>query len=63
VEGDAETALTFAADNWRSQREPLDTRLLLRAADAAGDNEPARKVRTWLKEQGQTDARYPEAES
>ena len=55
--------MTFAADNWRSQREPLDTRLLLRAADAAGDNEPARKVRTWLKEQGQTDARYPEAES
>ncbi|MDF0751614.1 hypothetical protein NLU14_15405 [Marinobacter sp. 71-i] len=63
IEGDADTALTFAADNWRSQREPLDTRLLLRAARAAGDEQPAQKVRTWLDKHGQSDARYPEAGS
>ena len=63
VEGDADTALTFAADNWRSQREPLDTRLLLRAARAANDAQPAQKVRTWLEKHGQSDARYPEADS
>lgn len=63
IEGDAESALTLAADNWHSQREPLDTRLLLRAANAADENQPARKVRAWLEKYGQTDARYPEAES
>ncbi len=63
IEGDAETALAFAQSNWREQREPLDTRLLLRTAHAAGDDQPAQQVRAWLKKHGQTDARFPEAES
>lgn len=63
IEDDAGTALAFATDNWREQREPLDTRLLLRATQAAEDNQPAQEVRSWLQKHGQTDARYPEAES
>lgn len=63
IEGDAGSALALATDNWRSQREPLDTRLLLRSANAAGESQSSREVRSWLKKQGQTDARFPEAES
>lgn len=63
IEGDSQAALTLATSNWRDQREPLDTRLLLRAAHAAKAEQSARKVRAWLDQQGQTDARYPEADS
>lgn len=61
VQGDAEAARAHAAANWQSQREPLDTRLLLRAAVAAGDNEMLAQTRAWLSQQRQRDARYPEA--
>ncbi|MBL3558469.1 hypothetical protein JK643_18945 [Marinobacter sp. JB05H06] len=63
IEGDARAALIFAQGNWEEQREPLDTRLLLRAAHAADDAPSLQKVRSWLKEHGQTDARFPEADS
>lgn len=63
VENNAGTALVFAKGNWQTQREPLDTRLLLRAARATGDSRPEQEVRSWLDRHGQTDARYPEAES
>jgi tetratricopeptide (TPR) repeat protein len=56
-------ALKNAADNWRDQREPMDTRLLLRAADAAGSDPHRRQVRAWLETQNQKDARYPETDS
>lgn len=60
VEGDAETALTHAQSNWQQQREPLDTRLLLRAARAANATSIADDVKAWLARHNQTDARYPE---
>ena len=60
VRGDAEAAKVHAAANWQSQREPLDTRLLMRAAIAAGDNEVLAQTRAWLSQQQQRDARYPE---
>jgi len=63
IEGDARSALAFATDNWHDQREPLDTRLLLRAAEASDENAPIQRVRAWLDKHGQTDARYPEADS
>ncbi len=63
VEGDAPSALTYARENWQDQREPLDTRLLLRAAKAAGDESAVTEVRAWLKRHNQNDARYPEARS
>ncbi|MDL0432846.1 hypothetical protein QPM17_17010 [Marinobacter sp. TBZ242] len=63
IENDTSTALEYARGNWRTQREPLDTRLLLRTALATGDNQLAQEVRSWLDKHRQTDARYPEAES
>ncbi|MGF2687962.1 tetratricopeptide repeat protein [Marinobacter sp. DUT-3] len=63
IEGDAETALTHALANWQDQREPLDTRLLLRAAESAGNDPVAADVRAWLDKHDQRDARYPEVRS
>lgn len=63
IEGDAETALTHALANWQDQREPLDTRLLLRAAQSAGNDPVAADVRAWLDKHDQRDARYPEVRS
>jgi hypothetical protein len=53
-------ALAHARDNWQDQREPMDTRLLLRAARASGDNETITTTREWLAANGQQDTRYPE---
>ncbi len=55
-----ENALQHAMANWDSQREPQDTRLALRAALAAQDNTALSQLRDWLKQQNQSDARYPE---
>ncbi len=60
IRGDAAAAVTQAAANWQSQREPLDTRLLLRAALAAGDRDALERARAWLSQHQQRDARYPE---
>lgn len=59
VENDPELALEFALANWKTQREPPDTRLLLLAAQEAGQTERSRPVRQWLTSHHQTDARYP----
>ncbi len=60
IENQTEEALRLSTENWESQREPLDTRLLLRSALAADDKVQYQRVRDWLKQQGQSDARYPE---
>jgi tetratricopeptide (TPR) repeat protein len=60
VEQQPEDALQYAMGNWESQREPLDTRLALRAALAAQDNAALSQLRGWLKTKHQRDARYPE---
>lgn len=60
VEQRAGVALEFAMENWQSQREPLDTRLALRVALAANDNDQRQQVVDWLIRHGQVDARYPE---
>lgn len=60
VEGDASAALEFARANWETQREPLDTRLLIRAARAAGDADTLQQTAQWLHDQQQQDQRYPE---
>jgi tetratricopeptide (TPR) repeat protein len=52
-------ALKHAMANWESQREPLDTRLALRAAVAAQDSTALSQLRDWLKQQNQSDERYP----
>jgi hypothetical protein len=43
-------ALERALANWAIQREPIDARLVLEAALAAGDSEAARPVLQWLAE-------------
>lgn len=55
-------ALVWARKNWVTQREPLDTRLLLRAARAAGDQDTLQATRDWLARHHQQDARYPESQ-
>lgn len=60
IAGDPEHALVWARKNWVTQREPLDTRLLLRAALAAGDQDTVQATRDWLARHHQKDARYPE---
>ena len=60
VTGDKELALQTASANWVEQREPPDTRLLLRAAIAAGDTAQTEALAAWLKQNSQQDARYPE---
>lgn len=60
VAGDADKALVWARKNWVTQREPLDTRLLLRAAAAAGDMSTLNATHDWLAQHHQRDARYPE---
>lgn len=53
-------ALTLAARNWLTQREPLDARLFMEAALAAGDRRAARPVLDWMDETGIEDVRLRE---
>jgi hypothetical protein len=57
VEGDAATALRLAVENWRTQKEPADARLVLEAAGAAGDPAAADDVVRFIRDSGLTDAR------
>lgn len=41
-------ALRLADSNWRVQKEPADARILLRAAQAAGDRATAEHAQAWL---------------
>lgn len=60
VERDTGGALNQARLNWQHQREPEDTRLLLRAAYQHQDQDTLRQVKDWLATNQQSDARYPE---
>ena len=57
VRGDATAGLALALDNWRTQREPADARLVLEAALAAGTPDRAAPVIRWLDETGLEDVR------
>ena len=48
-------ALQLASDNWATQREPIDARLLLEAAPAAGKPEAAQPVLDWMAKTGVDD--------
>lgn len=50
VLGDADRALTLARDNWSKQREIIDARLLLEAAELAGDEASLERVRAWRRD-------------
>lgn len=57
LKGDAKAALAAAVENWKSQREPRDAKVLLEAALAAGDRKAAAPVLRWLEQSGLEDAR------
>lgn len=57
VRRDAPAALDLALENWRTQREPIDTRLVLEAAIAAGAPDRVDAVLRWLEETGLDDVR------
>ena len=56
---DPAAALAAAQRNWALQKEPVDARLLLEAASAAGNAAAAQPVRDWLARTGLVDARLP----
>ncbi|WP_091532209.1 hypothetical protein [Fontimonas thermophila] len=56
VRADAARALTLAQANWRDQRELADARLLLAAAQAAGDARAIAGLRDWCAANGVRDA-------
>ncbi len=53
--GDAPAALAAARDNFRTQREPWDVRILLEAACAVHDRSALDDYRTWQHETGYQD--------
>ena len=57
LKGDAKGALDAAVENWKSQREPRDAKVLLEAALAVGDRKAAAPVLRWLEQSGLEDAR------
>jgi hypothetical protein len=52
----AARALQLATDNWATQREPIDARLLLESAQAAGNPAAAQPVLDWMTKTGIEDA-------
>lgn len=52
---DPAPALALALENWKVQREPIDARLVLEAAIAAGDNSGAAPVLEWMRQTGYED--------
>lgn len=55
LENDAVRALAYASSNYRSQKEPRDAEVLMRAALAANRGEAARPALEWLKTSGYED--------
>ena len=49
---DLETALKLAQRNWKTQREPVDARLLMECALAADQAEAARPALDWMQRTG-----------
>lgn len=56
LEGDPARALDLAIENWATQKEPWDARLVLAAAIASGRTDRAAPVVDFLKETGLEDA-------
>ncbi|WP_119157780.1 hypothetical protein [Caldimonas tepidiphila] len=61
LQHDARKALALAQANWSVQREPVDARLLLEAAAAAGQPQAAQPVHDFLRETGLVDRRLERA--
>lgn len=55
---DPKKALAVALDNWKTQREPRDARVLMEAALAAGDPKAAQGALDWMRSTRYEDPRY-----
>ena len=55
---DAKKALAVALDNWKTQREPRDARVLMEAALAAGEPRAAQGALDWMRATHYEDPRY-----
>ena len=60
LQGDAAKALALAVENWTSQREPRDARVLMEAALAHGDAAAAKPALGWMASTGFEEPRYRE---
>ena len=60
LQGDAAKALALAVENWTSQREPRDARVLMEAALAHGDAAAAKPALDWMASTGFEEPRYRE---
>lgn len=52
---DADLAFEMAQENWRVQKEPIDARILVRSARAAGSPEIVEEIRDWTAKTGLQD--------
>lgn len=52
----SDVALALARRNWQQQKEPIDTQLLLEAAQFSGSKQDIALIRNWIKEQNYYDA-------
>ena len=57
---DPKRALAVALDNWKTQREPRDARVLMEAALAAGEPRAAQGALDWMRATRYEDPRYRE---
>jgi hypothetical protein len=60
-QGDAATALRLARQNWKTQREPADLRVLAMAGRASNDSAALAEVRDWIARTGLSDVRIERA--
>ena len=52
MRGNASRALELAQEDWKTQREPRDARVVLEAAIAAKNPEAAKPVLDWMRDTG-----------
>jgi tetratricopeptide (TPR) repeat protein len=58
LRGNAQKALALSTDDWKTQREPRDARVLMETAIAAGKPAAAQGALEWMKGTGYQDPRY-----
>jgi hypothetical protein len=58
LRNNAARALELALENWQTQREPRDARILMEAALAAGQPQAAKPALDWMRATGYEEAPY-----
>ena len=58
IEGNAASAYRMAKENWNTQKEPQDARILIESALAVGEKDTAHEVLLWQREHHYQDAAF-----